>query len=724
MSTIGGPRLSTIPPTFFNDYSFEFDGVDDYVSTNSKIIGSDITLSGWVNFNGSYSNFSAHFPMSITPSNIGLPNETLGRFYKDGSKLQIAIQCNDNTGANFSTYYVDNTTLEGAGWQHICLTYNATTGHIYAYLNGVTQNWVKIFAASTPIPFLTAVSGRIYESNLTIGRLNPTTSTGTFLGLVDEVSTYNRILTQAEITSIASAPTDLTDLSPVAWYRMGDNGVFRDPQWLIPNNENKDKASNYSMSFDGTNDYMSTSVSSLNSTTTFTISFWGKKTSTTKTVGLNDKVTGTNKFLLYWWSDGNVYLGARNGASNSSATFALSYDSNWHHFMGVYVGGTSLRLYVDGVLRDTITSSVPATLSSVMGNNITIGYVDNTSYTTGSIDEVAIWNSDQSTNAADIYNLGTPTDLTSLSPLAYYKMGEDATFRDPQWLLPSNENKDNYSNYSLSFDGINDYINCGNVNPSGAFTASLWVKRNSTAVTELYQSLIVKNDNASERVFLARIYIFDTTRAYIQFYISDTGVFEAAHQVQSNNIGTALNDLDWHHICLVNPGDGELLKIYMDGSETFYSIIPARGTGLSSLYNAPTTPMTIGGRTTGGEFNGKIDEVAIFDGDQSANISTIYNSGKPTNITGITGLTNHWRIGEDATFDGTNWTVPDIVGSNPGTSANMGINDRVGESPSSSGNILSYNMDIKDRVGYAPNSENNALSIDMVLSGRTTDVPT
>jgi hypothetical protein len=204
---------------FVNNYSLDFDGMDDYVSTNSKIIGSDITLSGWVNFNGSYSNFSAHFPMSITPSNTGAPNETLGRFYKNGSKLQIAIQCFDNTGANFSTYFVDNTTLQGAGWQHICLTYNVTTKHIYAYLNGVAQNWVKIFAASTPVPFLTAVSTRVYESDLTIGRVTPATSTGTYLGLVDEVSTYNRILTQEEITSISAAPTDLTSLSPVAWYR-------------------------------------------------------------------------------------------------------------------------------------------------------------------------------------------------------------------------------------------------------------------------------------------------------------------------------------------------------------------------------------------------------------------------------------------------------------------------------------------------------------------------
>ena len=80
-------------------------------------------------------------------------------------------------------------------------------------------------------------------------------------------------------------------------------------------------------------------------------------------------------------------------------------------------------------------------------------------------------------------------------------------------------------------------------------------------------------------------------------------------------------------------------------------------------------------------------------------------------------------MGEDATFS-TNWTVPDQIGGNDGTSANMDINDRVGDAPSSSGNTVSFNMDINDRIGDAPSSENNALSYNMVLSGRTTDVPT
>ena len=53
MSTVGGPRLSTIP-TFKNTYSMDFDGVDDYLDlgTESTVAsGNQFTLSFWIKGN-------------------------------------------------------------------------------------------------------------------------------------------------------------------------------------------------------------------------------------------------------------------------------------------------------------------------------------------------------------------------------------------------------------------------------------------------------------------------------------------------------------------------------------------------------------------------------------------------------------------------------------------------------------------------------------------------
>ena len=430
------------PPVFTNTYSLSMDGVDDYLETNSKIIGSDITLSGWVNFNGSYSNFSAHFPMSITPSNLGVSNETLGRFYKDGSKLQIAIQCNDNTGANFSTYYVDNTTLEGAGWQHICLTYNATTGHIYAYLNGVTQNWVKIFAASTPIPFLTAVSGRIYESNLTIGRYNAATSTGTFQGLVDEVSTYNRILTQSEITSISSTPTDLTSLNPVAWYRCGDNGTWKSPQWLIPNNINvaNSRFSNYSFDYDGIDDFVDTGSSTLSGETALSISAWVYPTAygdATAPSFVSTDEASPRAFYLGLFNGTNFRFSlSTNGTSLTSldtATSTVTLNA-WQHILVTW-DQINLKLYKNGVLLKTVATTSSSNGTFTTTNDLLIGARRSSAgFFEGNIDEVAIWNSVQ--DASLIYNSGVPSDISSLSPVGYWR-SENSTF-STNWTVTDN----------------------------------------------------------------------------------------------------------------------------------------------------------------------------------------------------------------------------------------------------------------------------------------------
>jgi len=455
---------------FTNTYSLDFDGVDDYVSTSSNITGSNITLSGWVNFNGSYSNFSAHFPMSITPSNTNAPNETLGRFYKNGSTLQIAIQCFDSTGANFSTYFVDNTTLVGAGWQHICITYNVTTKHIYAYLNGVAQNWIKVFGSSTPQAFLTAVSSRVYESDLTIGRVKPATSTGTYLGLVDEVSTYDRILTQEEITSIASAPTDLTSLSPVAWYRMGDNGAYKSPQWLIPNNENKDKLSNYSFDFDGVDDYvhLGDNNSDLQPTGAFSLSVWVKFNGLTGVQGIWEATSasgGGNDGYVVWKSSGNKFeFYIRQGTSwkTASATTTVT-TGTWYHILCTWNGSSTSKIFVNGTEEGSQSVS---SINYSANTSINLGGYRAKSASKpyqmdGNIDEVSIFNNDQSENISTIYNSGTPTTLPS-GAVAHYKMGEEATF-STNWTVPDAVgSNDGTSNAMTIEDRVGDAPNSEN----------------------------------------------------------------------------------------------------------------------------------------------------------------------------------------------------------------------------------------------------------------------
>ena len=709
-------QLADIPVT--NTYSLDFDGMDDYVETNSKIIGSDITLSGWVNFNGgSYTASVAQFPMSITPSNTSAPNETLGRFIKAGVNMRISIQCYDQNGANYSTYTVPALNFEGAGWQHVCWTYNVTTKHIYVYINGVAQNWLN-YSGSVTTPYLTAIGTRLYESDLTIGRQKPTTSTGTYLGLVDEVSTYNRILTQEEITSISAAPTDLTDLNPIAWYRNGDNGFYKSPQWLLPNNENKDKVSNYSFEFDGTDDRVQLS-SDFVASGEFTLSFWMKPVAVTGNGNIfpigtfpdNQNHVRLDQIgvmylkvqaVLCLFNEGVVGGGANNLVLNE-----------WQHISFIRDSSNVIRCYRNGSsFGATVTNSGTLTLNSI-GRVIA-----NTFGFQGGLDEIAYWNSDETANLSTIYNGGEPTTLPS-GAVAHYKMGEEANFTS-NWLV-DNSALDNYSKRSFYFDGTDQYLNAGGLSTlasASSFSISLWVKKRTTSGS--YRRGCGKYASVSDNVYIE----FSGTNIYPRFYVTNGGV---ASYVTAN-VGLTFNT--WHNVVVVFngslTGNQNRAKIYLDGvnvTATDVGTIPSTtSSDVSDFYF---------GKVNGvGVFYwlGNQDEAAIFNYPLTpTQVTSVYNSGVPDdlmNTVGVTPPTNNWRMGEDASFNGTNWTVPDNVGTNDGTSVNMDVDDLVGEAPNYSGGGISSGMTIEDRVGNAPNSENNALSFNMESVDRTTDVPT
>ena len=76
--------------------------------------------------------------------------------------------------------------------------------------------------------------------------------------ILDEVAVFNSIVDIADVWDGTGEATDLSSISGLTnWYRNGDNGTFKSPQWLIPENSNKTKFSNYSFEFDGVDDLFS-----------------------------------------------------------------------------------------------------------------------------------------------------------------------------------------------------------------------------------------------------------------------------------------------------------------------------------------------------------------------------------------------------------------------------------------------------------------------------------
>ena len=449
----------------------------------------------------------------------------------------------------------------------------------------------------------------------------------------------------------------------------------------------------YSLAFDGVDDFVDVgNPTELQITGALSISAWVKFTGNTapivskyesgsaarpKSFGLEGDRSGSNhspKFFIY--NSGTIY--------ETPTSVKVVDDGNWHHLLAVFNPSTYLRLYIDGNLEQENTTSIPATIDNDAANFV-IGAIKSlgnpVTFFSGNIDEVAVWNSDQSANIDSIYSASGAVDLTSLNPIGWWRMGDNGSYKSPQWLILNNSNKDKVSNYSFQFDGVDDSINCGNdnsLNFGSALTVSAWVKP-----TNSVNQVIASKNNSSTDGFVLMLSSGVPTKARFFIYIGG-----ALKDLQGTT--TITHDV-WSHILAVN--DGTDLKLYVNG------VLDNTLSGGGGAIDSNTHNFVIGARADGTlPFDNFMDEVAVWNSDQSANVASIYNSGVPTTITGAVA---HWKMGEQATFS-TNWTVPDAVGSNNGTSANMTIEDRTGDAPNSTSNALSYNMTESDRETDVP----------------------
>jgi hypothetical protein len=143
--------------------------------------------------------------------------------------------------------------------------------------------------------------------------------------------------------------------------------------------------------FDGTNDY----VTVLDSTSTsitgdLTISAWIRPDVVSKEqtiLGKWDETTALNDRSYRLWIDASNNLNFSVSATgttvvtetDTSVTFSAS---TWYHVESVYDDAGTMKIYINGVLRDTKSSGVPASID----NNISSLYIGAKENTSGSID--------------------------------------------------------------------------------------------------------------------------------------------------------------------------------------------------------------------------------------------------------------------------------------------------------------------------------------------------
>ena len=171
------------------------------------------------------------------------------------------------------------------------------------------------------------------------------------------------------------------------------------------------------LKFNGSARYVNAgNASALNSVSSFTMSFWGKRNVSGGIVIISKITDADNRINIGPWSDGLVYFNVSNGGAAWGTV--SSNDTKWHLYTMVFDGsqsGNSNRLkgYIDGALQSLTFAgaSIAATTANISGNleighlNLAPGYNSN-----GIIDDVRLWN--RSLTAAEVLQLYNSYNMT------------------------------------------------------------------------------------------------------------------------------------------------------------------------------------------------------------------------------------------------------------------------------------------------------------------------
>ena len=679
-------------------------------------------------------------------------------------------------GSAFDQLFSTSTIASTNTWYYVAVTFSNGTAEFY--INGASAG-----ADTSSITSIYNVS-----NNYFIGSFQASSSIA-FDGSISNVAVYNSALTSSQISTLFNFGTPETNISfsPTAWWKLdntttgiqdssgnGNNGTNNGatqvsnsvavvPSWKIPSalpipTINTTSAINIGTAGTnpgpiGLNPYFDFDLSSVTTT-----SIWIKTPSSSTAAqtlgtilgnnGTSGGATSSSTILLALKNDGGSgnayietydygYLG--NKITSNSYSIANFWRSKWHHILMIR-NNQNVSFFIDGVAAGggAFASSQSTTPVNV---NAIGGALGNWYFKDGEISNLAIWNSDQSSNVSNIYNSGQPQSSYTVTPDHLFTLDNLTTGINDVYsssagtaasgvtkvdsnvyvgnipvngvstTLPSTALQQSdlqfdspYSNYSLSFDGTGDYIDFG-TNPSieinGDISISSWIY---VTAGSAFQGIVTKRGTSTNYQF----YTDNSAIPKLRFW-DGAGV---------SSIGTlSLNT--WHHaVVTVNSGVTNGLTFYIDGI--------ASGTGTATIVSN-TDNLTIGSISGGNFFNGNIDETSIFNYSLSeAQVLEIYNNGRPNDLTTFSGTApiSWWRLGENAYFDNNSFIVPNSISGAPNGTGSGTITTMISaDAPGTYANGIGANLDILDRVGDAPLSTANSQSYNIIPSDISPYVP-
>ena len=469
-------------------------------------------------------------------------------------------------------------------------------------------------------------------------------------------------MTNSEISDIYNngIATDIKSSKPVAWWRMGDNdngtGTVVTDVGLGSNHATMNGDVSFvsdvpavwngninSVDLDGSNDYIDCGgdadfsfTDGAGNDSAFSVSAWVKLDANTRarvvSKGNMEWLFGTNgdkRFSLHLFSDDNnsAYIGQIEGSPLPTGV--------WHHLVATYDGSnssTGIKLYRAGssVGMGGVAAGTYAGMASQQGA-LRIGqWAGDNLAMDGLVDEVAVFDYVLTpSQVSDIYNNGLPADISSLSPLGWWRMGDNnngtgtvvtdvgsggndgtivgsVTFstdipKQPL-VLPYITNT-----HAVHFNGNGGFMDFGtdiNADKTKPFSISVWFNADDLQGYPVLCSLKTDGDHGFIVALAEKIETSNKIYNGVWFGsapTNDTNQFKG-FATANDDLATAL-ETGWHHLVLTYDGvdhqAASSITVYIDGVE-YTTDQPVGLTGSPNVNNLA--------KSDNSYFDGRIDE--------------------------------------------------------------------------------------------------------------------
>jgi len=422
------------------------------------------------------------------------------------------------------------------------------------------------------------------------------------------------------------------------------------------------------LNFDGVDDSVNIPYNAnLRPTTAVTYAFWIKKGPVQNNLAPRILFSANNYHNIFINGQTSKSLAIRldrTGSVGTTQTIGTVTDNIWTHAAVTY-DNSNIVTYINGVLTNTYATStdlVTDTSAEKIGG-------EPSRYNNSAIDDVRIYNRALSaTEVTQLYNMGSakydvsPTKTLASGLVGYWTFDGKDIPNGRANDISGNSNNGTLKNIStttfykagkigqgFNFDGVNDYVDAGDINTIDTATAlsgCAWLKHKTIDTDDV---ILSKNSSGNDGfVFFRDEVIAGGTHDVYTIFVADSADTDTATLSGTQN-SSPLNK--WTHVCFTfKTSSATGLRLYVNGVEDAGS--PASTVNIGAI-DAGTNVLSIGDRLDATDpFDGQIDDVRIYNRALSATeVAQLYNMGtakydvSPTK-TLASGLVGYW------TFDG------------------------------------------------------------------------